>query len=992
MKQAFTILFGMLLSFMAAAQSNITGSVTDESGEPLIGASVLVKGTTVGTITDIDGQFSLAVPAGSDYLEVSFTGFETQEVAIDGRSSVPVVLATSSAALEEIVVVGYGTSSKRNLTDNISKLSAEDIADVPVSNFQSVMAGKAAGVRVTQTNGKVDAGISVRVRGAASVSAGNSPLYVLDGVPLINQNESSNGAPLNPLLSLSPTEIESIDILKDASSAAIYGARAANGVVLITTKRGRAGKAQVSFNLSTGTSEATNLVQWLNAAQYVELFTESAANSGWASEAWLNARFDRYSNNTDWRNGAIDTDWNDVAFRTGSLTNGDFSVSGGDSKTTYYLGGSYSTNKGILLGNNLDRGSARVNLQHKYNDKLTLGLNLGYSNTGIDRIANDNAFTTPLQAIAQAPISPPRLEDGTPFPRTVYANFLLEEDYANLETKLRRTTGKAYAQYQIIPQLKFNTDFGYDMSNTAVNQFRGSLAPFQSTNGEAFASNTTQESFVWSNYLTFVTEFSDKNEVNLVVGTEFNEASRNRTSVTGQQFPSDDFQTVNSAAEISAGEGFTSKYNFLSYFARAQYIYDNKYFVKGSIRRDGSSRFGSNNRFGTFPAASVGWIVSNEDFFDKSKALSFLKVRASYGELGNSEIGNFPSRFLFQGVSYNQRPGLAPTQPGNSNLTWETSKQMDLGLEFGLFNDRLTGELDYYTKNTDGLLFQVPLPGTSGSANINRNIGVLKSNGIELLLNSTNIDTRDFTWTTSFNIASNNNELSSLPNSNADIITGQNVNRVGESVSSFYLPEYAGVDPANGDALYYINGESGSRETTNNIGEANRIVAGRPFPNWTGGITNDFSYGNLSLSFTFMGEFGASIYNGGGRFQSANADWFDNQTVDQMTRWQNPGDITMVPQARLGLSNGSGHSTRFLEKADFIRLKNLTLGYTLPNSITDKAGMSSARIYVTGVNLLTFTDYSGYDPESRSDAGGVGQAFYSAPAAKTISFGVNVNF
>jgi len=424
-------------------------------------------------------------------------------------------------------------------------------------------------------------------------------------------------------------------------------------------------------------------------------------------------------------------------------------------------------------------------------------------------------------------------------------------------------------------------------------------------------------------------------------------------------------------------------------------VFAGKYFVKGSIRRDGSSRFGSNRRFGTFPAASIGWIISQESFLKSNPTLSFLKLRGSYGQLGNSEIGNFPSRFLFQGVSYNQRPGIQPTQPGNNDLTWETSTQLDVGLEFGLFKDRITGEIDYYSKNTEGLLFSVPLPGSSGATSINRNIGVLDNTGVEVLLNTENVDYKGFSWTTSFNIANNVNEIVSLPNDDADIIFSQNINRVGAAVSSQYLPEYAGVDPENGDALYYLNGEEGNpRETTNDIGEAERIVAGNPFPDWTAGLTNTLAFKGVTLSFTFMGEWGASIYNAGGRFQSANGDWFDNQTVDQLNRWQNPGDETMVPQARLGWGNGTGHSTRWLEKADFIRLRNLTLSYDLPSSLMKAAGMSSTQFYLSGINLLTFTDYTGYDPESRADSGNLttGQAFYSAPAAKTISFGVNINF
>lgn len=994
MKTLFTTLLILVCCGLSLyGQTAVSGTVIGADGEGLIGATVVEKANpTNGTITDLDGSFTLTVPDATSILVVSYTGFSSREISLNGRTSLEITMSESSALLNEVVVIGYGTTSKRNLTDNVATLTADEIEDIPIPNFQGRISGRAAGVRVTQTNGKVGAGMNIRVRGTASVSAGTEPLYVLDGMPLINQNESSNGAPTNPLLSLSPSEIESIDILKDASSAAIYGARGANGVVLITTKRGRIGKAQATLNVSTGVSSPTNTVEFLNADQYVELFTEAAENTG--NLDYIEGLFDDLSGGTDWRNREVDTDWNDVAFRDGSQQDIDFSLSGGDEKTVYYFSGAYNNTKGIIFGNDLDRLSARVNVKHYLNDRFSAGLNLGVSKTTIDRVANDNAFVTPLQAIAQSPLSPPRLENGEPFAGTLYPNFLLEADYASYVTVLRRVTGKAFAEYRILPSLKFNTDFGYDLSYQVEDQFRGSRTPFQSTNGSAFNSNATSENYIFSNYLTFEQEVGSAGYFNLVGGMEFNKSDRIFTSIEGIEFPSDDFQTINSAAEITAGSGLITGYTFLSYFARATYTINSKYFVKASIRRDGSSRFGSNNRFGTFPAVSAGWILSEESFLNNNRVLSFLKLRASYGELGNSEIGNFPSRFLFGGVSYNQRPGIAPTQPGNNDLTWEKSQQLDIGLEFGFFDNRISGEIDYYSKNTDGLIFSVPLPGSSGAGSINQNIGVLEGSGVELVINTENIVSSDFTWNTSFNLASNVNEIQSLPNDDADIIFGRNINRVGEAVSSFYLPEYAGVDPDNGDALYYINGDDTGRNTTNSIGEANRIVAGQPFPEWIAGLTNTFTYKGFDLSFTFVGEWGASIYNAGGRFQSANGNFEDNQTIDQLNRWQNPGDITNVPQARLFGFNGYGHSTRWLEKADFIRLRNLTLSYNLPETLLKPIGLGGVRLYATGVNLLTFTDYMGYDPEARDDSGGYnsGQAFYSAPAARTVSFGANINF
>lgn len=976
----------------------VKGVVTDNNFHLVIGATVAEKGNpSNGVITDLDGKFEISVSKQATALVVSMIGYVTKEAPLTKNpGSIFVTMEESTFSLGEIVVIGYGSTAKRSLTDNVAVIKSDEISNIAVSNFQSTMSGKAAGVQINQTNGKVDAGINIRVRGVASISANSEPLYVLDGMPLINTNESNSGSPMNPLLSLSASEIESIQILKDASSAAIYGARGANGVILITTKKGSAGKPTISLNMSTGVSKASHLLQFLNAAEYRELYTEAAINGLGETDglAEIEGTFDYLSNGTDWRNGEVDTDWNKLAFRDGKQSDIDLSISGGDAKTQYFFAGGISDIKGILLGNDMRRINARINLKHNFSSKFNAGMNLGVSKSIVERVDNDNSFTTPLQAIAQTPLSPAYLEDGTPNPNTLYPNFLLEDLYANYTTNLRRVTGKVFGEYSILNNLKFNADFGYDFSYNTENQYRGRKTPFMSTNGYAYSSNASSENYILSNYLTYDKVIGSETKLNVVVGQEFNNSDRLFSSVTGTEFPSDDFQTINSAAEIIAGRGESSRYNFLSYFGRAALNIKDKYFVKASVRRDGSSRFGINNRYGIFPAFSVGWILSEESFMKDVDAFSFLKLRASYGKLGNSEIGNFASKTLYNGVSYNKTPGINLEQPGNNDLTWEQSKQFDIGLEFGILKDRLSGELDYYSKNTDGLLFQVPLPGSSGQTSYSKNIGSLSGNGIEVVLNSKNISSGPLRWDTNVNVAKNTNKITELPNANADIIASPNINRVGEAVSSFYLVEFAGADPANGDALYYIDGIGSA--TTNDYSQANRVIAGHSAPDLIAGLTNEISYNNLSLSFTFVGEWGASIYNGGGVYQSTNADYYDNQTRDQLNRWQNEGDITNVPQARLYGANGTAESTRYLEKASFIKLRNVMLSYTLPKNWLRKASITNARLYVSGVNLLTFTDYSGYDPESRMDSSGygfgAGFTFYSAPTAKTMSIGINVNF
>ena len=994
-----TLFMTLAVQLSFAQEKLISGTVTDGTGLPIPGVNVIIKGTTTGTQTDFDGKYSINASSG-DVLIYSYVGNKTQEITVSNSNIINVLLEEDTAVLDEVVVIGYGTQSKRKLTDNIVSVTSEDIEGVPTPNLFAGIAGKLTGVQINQQNGKVEAGLNITIRGQGSIGAGNNPLYVLDGVILANPDVSSNGAPTNPLITLSPSEIESIDILKDASAAAIYGSRGANGVVIITTKSGKGGKPRFNVNVSSGVSRASNKREWLNAEEYVELFTEAAQRSPFGDLSgpggFLETNLDRIAGGTDWRNLAVDTDWQDLALDEGYVRDADFSVTGGDEKTSYFFSGAYSDTKGIVVGNELERISARTNLSHKFSEKLKLGMNISYSRIVNDRIANDNAFVTPIQAIAQSPISPAFLENGQANPDTQYPNFLRHQRNSFYITQIRRVTGKVFAEYNFIPELKFRSDFSYDLFTQTEDNWVGRLAPFQSTNGEVFASEDRVENLVYSNYFTYDKTFNEIHDVNIVAGIELQKSDTRASSVTGINFPSDDLQTINSAAEITAGTGFETFNAFFSYFSRATYSLYDKYLLKASIRRDGSSRFGEENRWGTFLAFSGGWIISEEDFLADSETISFLKLRASWGQAGNAEIGNFASLALFGGTSYNNRSGLLPTQVGNPFLTWESSDQTDVGIEFGLFNNRLSGDLAYYIKDTDGLIFDVPLsPSTGSQSGINSNVGRLKNQGIEISFRSVNFETDNFRWTTDFNIGQIDNEVISLPDGN-DIITGRTILREGETRDAFYLIEYAGVDPDNGDALYFLNTTEAdgsiNRNTTNNPNEAERVIAGNPYAEWIGGLTNSFRYKNFDFSFTLQGEWGASIFNDGGRFQSASADFWDNQTKDQLNRWQNPGDITDVPEARLFGGNGTARSTRYLQESDFVRLRNVTLGYTLSGDFTSKIGMDSVRFYLTGFNLLTFTDYDGYDPEVRSDAGGIGQVFYTAPNPTTISMGVNFNF
>ncbi|HSQ46988.1 MAG TPA: TonB-dependent receptor [Lutibacter sp.] len=988
-------------SLLMAQEKKISGTVKGEDGLPLLGVNIVIDNTSKGTQTDFDGKYEITA-SPQDVLVFSFVGYKVIKRTV-GQETVINIEMVSDNTFEEVVVVGFGKQSKRKVTDNIASVSSSDINNIPIASMQGALTGKAAGVQITQINGKVEGGVKMRIRGVSSISSSQEPLYVIDGMPLINDDESVSEAPINPLISLNPNDIESIQILKDASSAAIYGARGTNGVVLITTKQGKSGKTKVSLNTSTGWSEATNKMKWLNAEQYVELFTEASTNSYGAEDTWLTEEggyFDWMSNGKDWRTGEVDTDWQDLALVKGSVQEHNFSISGGTDKTLFFISGGYNDTQGIVRGNSLDRYSFRGNVDHKISDNFRVGMNTSLSKTKISRIGTDNSFSTPLQAIAQSPLTPAYLDDGiVPNNETsIYYNFLMQEYNGNWEVNIFRVLLNTYLEYQILPELAFKTEVGYDNNNQTEEYFAGSLTESASTNGYADANAIQSDKYSISNYFTYAQTYNEDYDIELVGGMSFEESSRKRQYVAGTGFPSDDLQTVASASEITSGTSSRTKYNFLSYFGRATFSILDKYLIKGSLRYDGSSRFGASNRYGVFPAASVGWIISEEDFIKDSEILTLLKLRGSYGVTGNAGIGNFASLGLFGGTAYNQKSGLSPVQLGNPDLKWEKTNQIDIGLDFGILNNRISGEIDYYSKKTNDLLLNEPIPGTSGYTSITRNVGSLTNKGLEFVLNTDNVMSKNLTWKTSLNLSTLDNEVTDLPS--GDIVAGRNIVREGETISSFYLVEYAGVDPANGDALFYKNSvkTDGSldRTTTNNYNEAERIISGSPYPTFMAGLTNTMSFYNFDFSFTLQGEWGASLYNEGGKFQSGNARYEDNQTTDQLDRWQNPGDITMVPQARMYSTNGQQASTRYLEKSDFIRLRNLSFGYTFPREVTEKFSVDRLRLYFTGINLLTFTDYSGYDPESSYDNNGnsnieKGITFYSSPPAKTFTIGLNID-
>ncbi|MDX1666670.1 MAG: SusC/RagA family TonB-linked outer membrane protein, partial [Saprospiraceae bacterium] len=694
------------------AQRTVSGNVMDEDGEPLIGATVQVKGTTVGAVTDIDGSYSLTVPAGRETLVFSYTGFRSVEVELGASDVVDITLASDIAQLSEVVVVGYGTQIKSTLTGNVASVEGEEIENLPVTSVEQALQGRTAGVFIQSVNGKPGGRINVRVRGSSSITASNQPLYVIDGVPITSGTFSSPGAgSQNFLADFNFNDVESVEILKDASASAIYGSRAANGVILITTKKGKVGKARVNFNYSRGFSDESGRRQFLNADEYIDLFRRTARGGAaydWANQLdgfglgsdyteenneqayldFVEGRFDRYSGPSEWRERETNTDWQDEAFRNGDSQTADFSISGGSEDLRYFGSLGYSEQDGILFGNDFTRFSGRLNLNGKVNERMSWGMTSSLSRTSNNRVSNDNFFSTPLQLVALSPLTPPRnttdqvfrgFEPGQLFDRpvTTYYNGLIEEVNSRKETVTYRSLANFYSSYEFFQGFSLRGEFGVDLANIRQNRFQGRMTTAgESTNGFADSRWSEILNFNTKLFANFNREFGGVNNVDIVAGVEFQKSKSENVEVDAQEFPLDDLKTIASAADIIGGLGDLTQFSFLSYFARFNYNYKRKYLLTLSGRVDASSRFGMNNQYGFFPAIAAGYVISEEPFF-ASQAISFLKVRASWGQTGNASIGNFSSLGLFGAEGYAQQSGLQPIQIPNPNLTWEETQQLD---------------------------------------------------------------------------------------------------------------------------------------------------------------------------------------------------------------------------------------------------------------------------------------------------------------------------
>ena len=981
-----TSLMVLSVSFSFAQGKTISGNVTDQAGLPLPGVSVVVVGTSTGTQTDFDGNYTVSASQGQ-VLRFSYIGQKTVNMTVGASNVLNVQMEEDAQALEEVVVIAYGSQTKQKLVQSVSTVGADDIRDIPAVSPQELLQGQASGVQVVNSSGILGAAPVIKIRGVASISSGGRPLIVVDGVPL-NDDKVTNaqgGQSLNPLADINPNDIESFSVLKDAAATAVYGSRGSNGVILISTKSGKLNQAtRITLDVNTSWTESTDNFEMMNADQLRQFLVDAGR---------IGSVNDRPQGNFDWFPAVI---------RTGISKDINLGVSGGNEKTTYFMGLTVKDQEGFIIGNNLNRIGGRLNLSHQATDWLKLGMNVGMTETRNDRVGSENNTAAPTtSALLQFPWVQPRDENGnfvnTGFIQNVVA---LEQINTNYVDNFR-TIANVYGEIALSDALKFKSDFGIDRA--IVEQFQRN-AELLTPGGFALNSVDQINKFILSNTLAYDRTFGTKHDISAIAGMSYEQRKLRGIVVTANGFLSDAQTNTISASTPGTTNNFVNESRLIGYFARANYAYDNKYIVEGSFRRDGSTRFGADNRYGNFWSAGGAWVISEESFLRDSQTISNLKLRGNFGTAGNDRIGDYASLENFEGgiiSNYNGASGLRQLAAANPDLRWEKSESYDIGLEVGLFNNRVRFNVDYYKKKTTDLILNVPIPQTNGGLNsIIANVGEMENRGFDGDISWDVFRGQKFDWTTSFNFGANRNEVLSLPGANLDdegrrFVAGSGAQRAieGLSVNNFYLIRYNGVNPQTGDAEWLdIDGNPTINPTT-----ADRVVAGDANPDLVGGFRNNLRYGNFDLNFFFNFSVGNDILVDGLRFTD-NAFSFNNRTA-LLDVWQNPGDNAYVPSFSSPTFGGrfAQRSTAQLRDGSFARLKNITLGYNLPKMVMDKIGfLQGVRLYATANNVLTIkgSDLKGIDPEvSNSIGNGVqGETFFTPPQAKTYLIGARISF
>ena len=986
-KQSFSWLFLLLMCLtplLGIAQNkelSITGRVVDDLNEPLPGVSIVIKGTSKGTVTDIDGVYTLHA-SSTDILVYSQVGMSSKEVLVKDQTTINVILKEQITNLDEIVVIGYGTAKRKDVTTSISTVSTKDLDQRPITSAGQAIQGKVAGVSVIQPNGAPGGELSIRVRGTTSFNGSNDPLYVVDGVPV------------DKIDFLAPNDITSMQIMKDASAAAIYGSRAANGVVLITTKAGQKGEPKITFNTQYGINKVISNVKVLNTEQYVELQNElgNTLPSGLTDQ----------------------TDWFDEAYRTGTTQSYQVSVSDGTERLKYFISAGYLDEKGTLQAAFNKRYNFRANVENDVRKWLKITANASYS----DRNKNDlitgqgsNRGGVVLSVINTPTYAP--IWDAEN-PNQYYSNFNGANITHPLENMERSKNDKqredrlilsGSALITFMPELNFKTTLSFDRRNGLNTSFLDPISTGWGRQHFGIGKDERNRNTIitFDNIATYSKHFQ-KHGVEAMLGMSHTDSKFMNSWINGSHYRSADIQTLNAANKIAWDNTGTagSEWGMMSYFGRVAYNYDSKYLVTVNMRRDGSSRLHPDSRWGTFPSASAAWRISSEDFMKDLSWLDDLKLRVGWGKTGNqSGIHDYAylQRYKIQRLPWFEDkytkavPNILETNLRTKDLKWETTTQTNVGIDFTALNNRLNVTLDYYFKKTTDMLMEVTMPSTGASSidKIQRNEGEMENKGFEIAINSRNLQ-GELTWDTDFNISFNKNKLTKLRTKPLydDAKTSDHVNanvvynRPGKALSSFWGYISDGVDPETGELMY--RDLDGNGRT--NPGDQTYI--GNPNPDFTFGITNNFSYKNINLSIFLQGSYGNDIYNAS-RMETEGMYNANNQTTAVLDRWKIPGQITNTPKARFDMKN----STYFVEDGSYLRVKSISLSYNIKSNFLTKIGVSRLQPYFTANNLLTWTNYSGMDPEVNQwgNSGAIqGIDWGTYPHSKSYVLGVNLEF
>lgn len=1008
MSKKLFVLILMCFCFTEAwtQDKTIKGKVTDDKGLPLTGVSVAVKGVDKGTVTDSEGSFTLDVPVSVKTLIFSFVNYTVQEVNINGKTFVQVKLITEEKSLSEVVVVGYGTQRKKELTGSVSQIKAGDLANRPLQGPDQALRGQVAGVTVTQSSGTPGSSMNVNIRGTGSINASSQPLYVVDGIPINTGSYSQigvGGQTLNSLADINPNEIESYEILKDAAATAIYGSRAANGVVLITTKRGANKKTKINLSSYYGVSNVAQTIPVLTGPQYVELVQEGVVNRFGAGTLPSALGLVGLDNNPS---SYPSTDWQKEIFRQGTIQNYDISAQGGNDRTRFFVSGSFFNQRGIILNSGFKRYNFRLNLDNKVTEKLKLSTGIGLSRSLSTRISNDNniygVVSTSLLLGSHIPTYTPNGIYGRD-PNSSTENPLANAYEVTNDVANNRILANVSAEYEIIKNLTFKSQFGIDFIGLREHNYIPSTH-LQGVGPKGDGQEGYSQDFNWinENILTYKKSFGDHAFAFTGVAS-YQQSDFESMFARAQNFPGNQIRRLSAGSVRVTATSTGSSWGLIGYIGRLNYSYKNKYFISGSLRRDGVSRFGENKRWGTFPAVSGAWRISEESFMSKVKFISDLKLRSSYGKSGNSSVGDFASRTLIgAGVNYLQSAGLTPAQLGNPNLGWEESEQTDIGLELQLFK-KLNITAEYYIKNTNDLLLGRLLPGSSGFLTVVENVGKLQNKGFELSLNGDLVNARDFKWNINFNITFPQNKVVKLAGS--PIAQGfASWVEEGQDLGSFRGYVVKGIfqsqtqinaAPIHSSATRPGDIEFEDIDKDGRITANDQRIIGSAVPDYFGGFTTNFSYKGFSLNIFIQYTQGNEIYNNTRAFAEGMNAVF-GQAATTLNRWTPSKTNTNMPRAVFGDPNNNRRtSTRWVEDGSFVRLKNILFTYDVPSAAIKKSKLSSLRFFVQAENLYTWTKYTGLDPEVSTFSvtnTAPGTDFLTYPQARTFTLGLNIGF